>query len=494
MADSNAGAPSAKDIPLVRQDSHTSTEPAPTSDNSESDMALKSAYRKMDIRLVAWYAVVYFFLKLESHNITNAAIMNIEEGTNIKHQLGNLTSEQWAMALSVPHYPYLLFEPISTFLLKRFSPRKWMSRIMLTWGIIAMCHGATQNFGGLLACRFLLGLAEAGFFPGVLYHLSFWYPASRMSLRISLFAAASAISGSFSGLLAFATSFLNHKAGLAGWRWMFIIEGIPAVVCGISTWIFLPNYPDDATFLTDEQRRSILNAIPDTQPSAQDKTWDWQQIFSVLKDPTTLTFFLIWACHAVGSKGVTTVLPTVLFSLDMTNTATTQLLTIPPYIVGACSLLLISWLIRARKLNCWIVSTCLEVFGCVCYIVLIAVQDPLVKYIFVILATTSSVGVVPILWPERIRAAHGTTSAALAIGLTSAGPLLHGIVGAQIYQDDFGPAYRVSYAVSVTLLTCVIVCILVTWFIIRRRDKRTAREEKEEGNESEKAHGEDSVI
>jgi MFS family permease len=92
--------------------------------------------------------------------------MNLEEGAGIKKQLGNLSSSQWAWALSIFWYPYMLLEPLATLLLKHYGPNVWMSRIMLTWGIVSMCQGATQNYAGILACRFFLGVAEAGFYCG----------------------------------------------------------------------------------------------------------------------------------------------------------------------------------------------------------------------------------------------------------------------------------------------------------------------------------------
>lgn len=179
---------------------------------------LKAAYRKVDYRVLLWYSFVYLIMKINVSNITNTAIINVEEGTGIKKQLGNLTSEQWAWALSIFYYPYMASEPASTLLLKKFSPSVWMSRIMVTWGIVSMCQAATQNHAGLLATRFFLGLAEAGFYPGVLYHLSFFYPAENTALRIAFFYASGQFSGTISGLLAFAISYMNGVSGLAGWR------------------------------------------------------------------------------------------------------------------------------------------------------------------------------------------------------------------------------------------------------------------------------------
>lgn len=145
---------------------------------------LKIAHRKVDKRLLLWYAFVYLIMRIHVSNISNTAIMNLEQGTGIRKQLGNLSSSQWAWALSIFYYPYMFFEPLATLALKRFSPSVWMSRIMVTWGIISMCQGATSNYSGILACRFFLGAAEAGFYPGVLYHLSFWYPTEKLPLRI----------------------------------------------------------------------------------------------------------------------------------------------------------------------------------------------------------------------------------------------------------------------------------------------------------------------
>lgn len=201
---------------------------------NSNDAAVKAAYRKADVRILLWYSFVYLIMRIHVSNITNTAIINVEEGDGIKKQLGNLSSRQWAWVLSIFYYPYMFCEPTSTVLLKHFTPSVWMSRIMLTWGesdllsrqlvaltlvgIISMCQGATQNYAGMLAVRFFLGLAEAGYYPGVLYHLSFWYPARSTPLRIAFFYACGQFSGTISGLLAYAISFMNGSGGLAGWR------------------------------------------------------------------------------------------------------------------------------------------------------------------------------------------------------------------------------------------------------------------------------------
>ena len=472
---------------------HTS-EVSPEPSSTDTEAVLKKAYRKADIRLLLWYSVVYTILKTESHNIANARIMNIEAGTDIKHQLGDLTSEQWAMTQSLYHYPFILFEPLSALLMKRFTPRKWMSRIILTWGIISMCRASTQNFGGIAACQFFLGVAEAGFLPGVLYHLSFWYPAARLPLRIAFLYGFSHLSGAITGLLAFGISYLNGKGGLAGWRYLFLIEGAPSVLCGTVSFFILPDYPKEARFLTEVERTKVLDNLPETQPSSDDTTWNWQQVKGVFLDATTYTFLLIWICHDIGAKGVTTVLPNVIYQLGLTGTAPTQLMTMPPYIIGAVGLMLVAWLIRRNKLKPWVAAISLELFACICFIVLITVRHPIIKYIFIILAMVSSMGIYPILWPERIRITYGTTSAALSIGITGAAAEMHGVVGPQVYQDKFGPTYRVSFIVSIGLSSVAIVGMAVTWIIIRRRDKSVVAVKEQELERAESAETSDAEV
>ncbi|KAJ5625575.1 high-affinity nicotinic acid transporter [Penicillium lagena] len=403
--------------------------------------------------------------------------MNLEQGTGIEKQLGNLNSQQWAWVLSIFYYPYMFAEPLATLALKRFGPNVWMSRIMVSWGIVSMCQGATQNYAGILTTRFFLGLCEAGFYPGVLYHLSFWYPTSRLPLRIGVFYASGMFSGTISGLLAYAISYMNGIRGLAGWRWLFILEGMPAILCGIYTYFFLPNYIDTARFLKPEEKEALRADLAETAPDMKAKTWNFDQLKTAFKDPTFIPFTFIWIGHGIGGFGITFVLPTVIYQLGMTDTAISQIMTMPPYTFNFIFLVTIAYFVHKGRLNSWVAALGIEALQIICYILLITVSDSVARYIFVMIATAASQSLFPIVWPERIRAAHGTTAAGVAIGMTNGAAQLMGIVGPQIYQSKFGPYYHVSYACSIGLLCFACMAIGSCWYFVVRNDRRSRQQE-----------------
>ncbi|EFQ31284.1 high-affinity nicotinic acid transporter [Colletotrichum graminicola M1.001] len=356
------------------------------------------AHRKVDKRLLLWYSFVYLIMRIHVSNITNAAIINLEQGTGIRKQLGNLSSSQWAWALSIFYYPYMFFEPLATLALKRFSPSVWMSRIMITWGIISMCQGATQSYAGILACRFFLGLAEAGFYPGVLYHLSF--------CSICYF--------------------------IYEWR-----RG--------PRWLEMD--PGTVKFLTEPEREIIIADLPEQAPTMNAKTVNFQQVKELFRNPTFIPFLMIWITHGIGGWGISFVLPTVIYELGISNTAISQVMTMPPFTLVFVILLSLAFLVHTRRLSPWVAGLGLEAAQIVCYVLLIAVKNSVAK------------------------AAKGTTSAGLAIGITNASCQLMGIVGPQIYQPKFGPTYRVSYSCSIGLLCGTLLAISIAWIFVARQDR-----------------------
>jgi MFS family permease len=287
----------------------------------------KRVMRKIDFWLVGFYSFVYIFRVIDSSNYSNAAIINLEAGTGIKKELG-FTPSQWAWTQSIFSYSYLVFEPTNTILLKSFKPSRWMFVLIMSWGICACSAGAAQNFPGMMCVRFAIGIAEAGFYPAVLYHMAFWYKPSEMPWRIALFYSLGQLAGALSGLLAYAISFMDGAGGLSGWRWLFILEGLPAILLSVVALLGLPDYPETARMLTEEEREFLKDRLSSSAPSGKDKSWDWDAIKVLFSSPTVYTFTLYWIGHGIGGFGVNYALPTVIYELGFTSTAVSQLMNI----------------------------------------------------------------------------------------------------------------------------------------------------------------------
>jgi ACS family tartrate transporter-like MFS transporter len=172
-----------------------------------------------------------------------------------------LTSEQFGVLSGIFFWGYFLFEIPSNLILHRIGARTWIARILITWGVVAVFTGFVQNATQLYVARFILGAAEAGFYPGIVYYLSYWFRQREQAQAVGLFLTAlptaSILGGPASGWI------LDHvnAYGLSSWRWLLILEALPAIACGLLTYRMLPDRPADATFLTDEEKVRLTDML-----------------------------------------------------------------------------------------------------------------------------------------------------------------------------------------------------------------------------------------
>ena len=210
-----------------------------------SDLRHTATRRRVAKRLLPYLCLLYFIAYLDRTNIGIASLQMTRE-------LG-FSNEVYGFGAGIFFAGYFLLEIPGTLLVERWSARKWISRIMISWGLVAVLTGFIRNATEFYWLRFLLGLAEAGFFPGVLVYLTHWFLAEDRARTNAMFVVAiplaTVLGSPISGwLLQF------HWLGLAGWRWLLILEGIPAIILGIVTMWFLTDKPAQATWLPAEER------------------------------------------------------------------------------------------------------------------------------------------------------------------------------------------------------------------------------------------------
>jgi len=225
-----------------------SARPAPTPSTIEA-----STIRKLRTHIIPFVFVLFVVAALDRNNIGFAALtMNKELA---------ITSQQYGFIAGVFFFGYSIFEIPSNLLLHHIGARVWIARILITWGIVTMLSGFVRTAHQLYAARFLLGLAEAGYFPGIILYLTYWFRQRQLAQTVALFVTANPVANIIGAPISGVILDHIHWFGLGSWRWLLILEGIPAIVGGIVTYFLLPSRPAEAKFLTPEERDWITNEL-----------------------------------------------------------------------------------------------------------------------------------------------------------------------------------------------------------------------------------------
>lgn len=206
----------------------------------------KKTIRKVTRRIIPLLFLLYIISYLDRANVGYAAL-------EMNEALG-LTSKMFGLVTGIFFIGYFLFEVPSNILMQKFGARVWITRILFTWGIISMATGFAQNATQLYVIRFLLGIAEAGLFPGIILYLTYWFRAKERASTIAMFMTAIAVSYIIGAPVSTLIIDHIHWMNVPGWRWMFIIEGAPAVILGFVTYFYLTDRPEQAKWLTAEEK------------------------------------------------------------------------------------------------------------------------------------------------------------------------------------------------------------------------------------------------
>jgi MFS family permease len=196
-----------------------------------------------------------------------------------------MTGNQYLMGLTLYFIAYVIFEIPCNIILKRTTPKIWLPTLTIAWGIVATLIGVVHNMAGFFVVRFFLGITESGLFPGVCFYFSMWYKRKERQYRIALFFSAASLAGAFGGILAFGIAKMDGVGGYAGWRWIFILEGLLTIVVAIAAYGFIANYPDTAKFLTEKERRFIVKRLAADSDATRNEVFTWLNVNKSLMDP-----------------------------------------------------------------------------------------------------------------------------------------------------------------------------------------------------------------
>jgi MFS transporter, ACS family, tartrate transporter len=280
------------------------------------DSLERRTMRKVMGRLLPLTALMFLVNNLDRVNVSFAALtMNEDIG---------LSALAYAWGAGIFFIGYFLFEIPSNLVMERVGARRWMARIMISWGLVSACTALVVGPNSFLLVRFLLGAAEAGLVPGLLVYITYWFPPAYRARAVALFLVAAPLSYAIAGMLSAPILKMDGIAGLAGWQWMFVIEAIPALVLAVLVLFYLTDLPKDAKWLAEDERAWLqaqcLRPAAHASPTAQFK--------SILNRRVSL-LALIYFGRCTAMYGISFFLPLIIKGMGLSNTQTGLVAAVP---------------------------------------------------------------------------------------------------------------------------------------------------------------------
>jgi D-galactonate transporter len=410
----------------------------------------RTTIRKVYLRLLPLLFVSYFLCYLDRVNVGFAALtMNKDLG---------FSASVFAFGATAFYWGYCVFEIPSNIALDKFGARIWIARIMITWGL---CSAATALVSGTTSfafVRFLLGVCEAGFFPGMILYFTYWFPSRYRGRVVAWFMTAIPVSIALGAPISTALLELNGVLGLAGWRWLFICEAAPVVILGFVVLVYLTDRPADAHWLTAEERAWLTNELQ-AERAAVDSVRVYTLVQSLI-EPRVLGLAVIYLGIATSSVGLVIFLPQVIKLLGISNLMT-GFATAVPYLLGTIGMIVWGYITDRMHERRWNLF-----FACLAGAVGLAIAA-LFSHSFIVLAalglaTIGFYGMKAPFWPLPATFMSGTAAAASIAAINSVGNL-GGIIGPMTVgwlKDKTGTFEAGLYALACFALMSAVVTLI----------------------------------
>jgi MFS family permease len=400
---------------------------------------------RIDAHLLPFIIVLYLLAFLDRVNIANAKVYGLVG------DLG-LTGNQYNTCLTIFFVPYVVFEIPSNLLLKRFSPRVWLSICCIGFGFVTTMQGLVQNYGGLIATRFLLGIFECGMFPGCFYLLAMWYKRAEAQKRFTLFFSSTSLAGAFGGLLASAIGKMSGMRGYLGWRWIFILEGTLTCLVGIIFLFTFPSFPEEAKWLAEDERAYIQARLrADSGHSGAEKKLTLKDALHVMKDYKIWLGGIMYLGMIVPAYGYAYFAPTIIKGYGFSATMT-QLRSVPPWVASFGFGMIVAVASDASRHRFLYALVC--IFIAIAGIaILMTVHDNIdLEYAALFLSCMGTYSAMPIMvcWFNMNLSGHRRRSVGSAwmVGFGNIG----GIIATYSFLPGDAPYYRKGYIIALSFL------------------------------------------
>ncbi|KAF2117743.1 major facilitator superfamily domain-containing protein [Lophiotrema nucula] len=414
---------------------------------------------RIDLHVIPFLCIMYLLAFLDRVNIANANVFGLSA------ELDLLDGNKYNNALVIFFVPYILFEIPSNILLKKLKPRVWLSICMFGFGLVTTLQGLVQNYSGLLATRFFLGLFETGMFPGAFYLIGMWYRRHEAQRRYTFFFSSTTLAGAFGGLLASAIGKMDGMRGYQGWRWIFILEGTLTCVVSFFFFFLLPNFPEEVKWLSEDERTFVRARLQQDQgQSARERAITSKDVKNVFKDIKVVVGGFMYFGLIVPAYGYAYFSPGIIQSYGY-SPIQTQLHSVPPWAAAFGFAMIIAYLsdkFRHRFLFA-IFPICVCIAG---FAILIAVHNNReLQYAALFLVAMGAYTAMPVIvcWFNMNLGGHHrrAVGSAWQVGFGNIG----GIIAVYAFLKKDAPKYITGYSICIAFV-CLSAISCLTYFVL----------------------------
>jgi D-galactonate transporter len=371
----------------------------------------QAIYRRVSWRLLPLLVICYLVAYLDRVNVGFAKLQMAADL--------HLSDAVYGLGAGIFFIGYFIFEIPSNLILHRVGARIWIARIMVSWGILSMLTMFVTTPTMFYVMRFLLGVAEAGFFPGIILYLTYWYPAHRRGRMTTLFMTAVALSGVVGGPVSgYILKTCNGLNGWHGWQWLFLLEGLPSIIAGVLVFFVLDDRISKAKWLSDLEKRMLERNI-----RVEEQTKEHLSLGRVLASPRVLLMSLIYLSFVMGLYGVSFWLPTIIKSTGVTDALTIGLLSAIPFAAAVVVMLLVAKSADKRRERRWHVALPGLAGAIGLVLAVIWAHDTTLAMVGLTLATAGIITTLPLFWSLPTAVLTGTGAAAGIAMVNSIGNL-----------------------------------------------------------------------
>jgi len=442
----------------------------------------KKIVRRLDMTLMPMVWILYLFNYLDRNNIAQARLNSFEK------DLG-LVADNFNTAVSILNVGYMLAQLPSNMILTRVRPHLYLPLCAAVWSCVSGSTAAAQSYGSLIAVRFCLGIVEAPFFPGAFYVMSCWYTRKELALRTAVLYSGLVLATAFSGLIAAGVfAGLDGVAGLAGWRWLFLLEGIGSFTAAITALFVMPDYPESKTgsgrwlFSEEERKFAAERIVRDrvSQPEADRSVWFGLRLAA--KDYRTWIFVLM-LCANHTAYGFNNFFPTIVKGFHLGSTTITLLLTAPPYLVGAAVSFLVAYSSDRRKERGYHISIPMAV-AMVGFIISVATLNVPARYFASFLYTSGCFSANAMVYTWAASTLNQTPEKrACATAMVNLLAQLGNIWSPYFFPAGDGPRYTMAMLLMLGFSVISICCCLGMKWSLRRDNEKLRQEGEVDGRE-----------